>query len=93
MRLRGGEISLCTFAFCVLRFVLLLRLCSLLFAALRSVPALVPAPACGWHGVWAHGGGVAQLEGCAVSRNERGDYVTKGGGRIEGVDPSLIDAR
>ena len=36
--------------------------------------------------------GVAQLEACAVSGNAEGDYVTMsyGGGRIEGVDPSLV---
>ena len=106
MRLRRGAISLCTDD--SLRFVLLLRLRSLLFVALRSVPwwlRLVCSRAVSLQmtgvavegnsglGGFAWDGGVAQLEGCAVSGNAGGDYGTyDGGGRIEGMDPSLIEA-
>jgi hypothetical protein len=37
-------------------------------------------------------GAVVQLEGCTVRGNTYADYFTQNGGRIEGVDPSLIKA-
>ena len=46
---------------------------------------------CGGYGVWVQDE-VAELEGCTVSGNKGDDYWTQGGGRIEGVDPSLITA-
>ena len=45
----------------------------------------------GSHGVYVQDNAVAQLEGCTVGGNIDSDYVTRGGGRIEGVDPSLIN--
>ena len=38
-------------------------------------------------------GAVAQIEGCTVRDSKSHDYFTIKGGRIEGVDPSQINAR
>lgn len=42
------------------------------------------------YGVYVQDGAVAQLEGCTVGGNTDSYYDTRGG-RIEGVDPSLIN--
>ena len=47
----------------------------------------------GGYGIWVAGeGAVAELEACTVRGNTDDDYYTREGGRIEGVDPSLITA-
>eukprot|EP01046_Picozoa_sp_COSAG06_P095871 COSAG06_NODE_41978_length_386_cov_0.487805_2_plen_63_part_01 len=38
------------------------------------------------YGLYVEDGGVVQVQGCTMRDNKRGDYNTKGTGRIENLD-------